>query len=75
MADLGRDFGCGLTQAELDYLTRDEWARTADDVLWRRSKLGLHVSKAQAEAVALHYDSSSRNAAHALSEIDRYGAR
>ena len=31
-ADLGRDFGCGLTQAELDYLARDEWARTADDV-------------------------------------------
>ncbi len=60
MADLGRDFGCGLTQAELDYLARDEWARTADDVLWRRSKLGLHVSKAQAEAVAVYYGSSSR---------------
>ncbi len=55
MADLGRDFGCGLTQAELDYLARDEWARTADDVLWRRSKLGLHLTKAQAEAVALYY--------------------
>lgn len=54
MADLGRDFGCGLSQAELDYLARDEWARTADDVLWRRSKLGLHLSKAQAAAVATH---------------------
>jgi glycerol-3-phosphate dehydrogenase len=55
MADLGRDFGCGLTEAELDYLASDEWAQTADDVLWRRSKLGLHLSKAQAEAVAIYY--------------------
>ena len=59
MADLGRDFGCGLTQAELDYLARDEWAETADDVLWRRSKLGLHMSKAQAEEVATYCASSS----------------
>jgi glycerol-3-phosphate dehydrogenase len=55
MADLGRDFGCGLSQAELDYLARDEWARRVDDVLWRRSKLGLHLTKAQAAAVALYY--------------------
>ena len=75
MADLGRDFGCGLTQAELDYLARDEWARTADDVLWRRSKLGLHLSKAQAEAVAMYYISSSRNGAHAVSGIVRQGSR
>ncbi len=54
MSDLGRDFGCGLTQAELDHLARDEWARTADDVLWRRSKLGLHLTKAQADGVAMH---------------------
>jgi glycerol-3-phosphate dehydrogenase len=55
MTDLGRDFGCGLSEAELDYLARDEWAQTADDVLWRRSKLGLHFSKTQAEAVADYY--------------------
>jgi glycerol-3-phosphate dehydrogenase len=55
MAGLGRDFGCGLTEAELDHLARDEWAQTADDVLWRRSKLGLHLSKPQAEAVAAYY--------------------
>ena len=54
-ADLGHDFGSGLTEAELDYLARDEWARTADDVLWRRSKFGLHLSEAQAEAVAMFY--------------------
>ena len=75
MADLGRDFGYGLSQAELDYLAREEWARTADDVLWRRSKLGLHLSKAQAEAVALYYDSSSRNCGNAVSGIAEYGSR
>lgn len=42
-ADLGRDFGGGLTEAELRYLASHEWARTAQDVLWRRSKMGLHV--------------------------------
>jgi glycerol-3-phosphate dehydrogenase len=45
MADLGEEFGGGLTAAEVDYLVRREWARTAEDILWRRSKLGLHVSK------------------------------
>jgi glycerol-3-phosphate dehydrogenase len=42
-ADLGEDFGAGLTAAEVDYLARREWARSAEDILWRRSKLGLHV--------------------------------
>lgn len=51
-ADLGRDFGAGLSEAELRYLVGHEWARTAEDVLWRRSKLGLHMSAAQAAAVA-----------------------
>jgi glycerol-3-phosphate dehydrogenase len=43
LADLGEDFGAGLMAAEVDYLVRREWARTAEDILWRRSKLGLHV--------------------------------
>ena len=41
--DLGEDLGGGLTEAELDYLVRVEWAETAEDILWRRSKLGLHA--------------------------------
>ena len=41
MADLGENFGNGLTAAEIDHCVRDEWARTADDVLWRRTKCGL----------------------------------
>lgn len=52
LADLGEDFGCGFTRAELNHLVREEWARTADDALWRRSKLGLHMSAAQRAAVA-----------------------
>jgi glycerol-3-phosphate dehydrogenase len=40
-ADLGESFGGGLTRLEVDYLRREEWARSADDVLWRHSKAGL----------------------------------
>ena len=43
--DLGPDFGCGLTGAEVRYLVEREWARSADDILWRRSKLGLHAER------------------------------
>ncbi len=46
MADLGCDVGDGLHEAEIKYLTFYEWALTATDVLWRRSKLGLHASPA-----------------------------
>lgn len=42
--DLGDHYGDGLYQAEIDYLMTHELARTAEDILWRRSKLGLHVS-------------------------------
>lgn len=44
-ADLGEHFGAGLHAREVDYLVAREWAQTADDVLWRRSKLGLKVNK------------------------------
>ncbi len=44
LADLGEHFGHGLTAAEVDYLIAHEWARSAADVLWRRTKLGLHFS-------------------------------
>ena len=45
-ADLGPDLGAGLTRREVDYLVENEWAETADDILWRRSKIGLHVGAA-----------------------------
>src|SRR5690606_23569431 len=40
-ADLGRHFGASLTEAEVRYLVQQEWARTAADILWRRTRLGL----------------------------------
>jgi glycerol-3-phosphate dehydrogenase len=50
-ADLGRRFGHDLTEAEVVWLMDREWARTAADVLWRRSKLGLRLSAEEAEAL------------------------
>ena len=52
LLDLGEHYGGGLTRAELDYLIAHEWARSAEDVLWRRTKLGLHLNKAERDAVA-----------------------
>ncbi len=49
--DLGRDFGATLTEAELRWLWDAEYARTAADVVWRRSKLGLRMTKSQIAAV------------------------
>jgi glycerol-3-phosphate dehydrogenase len=50
--DLGATFGADLTAAEVSYLMANEWAQTADDVLWRRSKLGLRVSREQRARLA-----------------------
>ncbi len=50
--DLGAYYGAGLTGAEVDYLVATEWARTAEDILWRRTKLGLHVEPKQAARLA-----------------------
>ncbi len=43
LTDLGTHFGGDLYEAEVRYLIDQEWARSAEDVLWRRSKLGLHL--------------------------------
>jgi glycerol-3-phosphate dehydrogenase len=51
LADLGQDFGHGLSAVEVDYLLAHEWAQSADDILWRRSKLGLWLSPEQATAL------------------------
>jgi glycerol-3-phosphate dehydrogenase len=52
MEELGPCFGADLTAAEVRYLMDREWAQTADDVLWRRTKLGLRFSPAQREQLA-----------------------
>jgi glycerol-3-phosphate dehydrogenase len=50
-ADLGTSLGAGLTESEVRYLVRREWAREPEDVLWRRTKCGLHMT-AKARAAA-----------------------
>jgi glycerol-3-phosphate dehydrogenase len=51
MADLGQSFGATLTESEVRYLMSAEWARTAEDVVWRRSKLGLRLSSDEIAAI------------------------
>lgn len=50
-SQLGKHFGADLYEREVTYLVQNEWARTAEDILWRRSKLGLRLSSAEAEAL------------------------
>lgn len=45
--DFGIDFGAGLYEREVAHLVRNEWAMTAEDILWRRTKLGLRLSEAE----------------------------
>jgi glycerol-3-phosphate dehydrogenase len=50
--DLGIHFGAGLYQREVAYLVANEWARTAEDILWRRTKLGLRFTREEAMRLA-----------------------
>jgi len=52
LAGVGEAVAPGLYEAELEHLVSREWARTGDDVLWRRTKLGLHLDAAQRDRVA-----------------------
>ncbi len=47
--DLGESFGHGLTEREVAFLVERQWARTAEDVLWRRTKLGLRLETAEVQ--------------------------
>ena len=59
-ADLGGHFGAGLYAREVDYLVANEWARTADDILFRRTKLGLHVPPDAADRLNAYIGKASR---------------
>ncbi|MGL4729400.1 MAG: glycerol-3-phosphate dehydrogenase [Bosea sp. (in: a-proteobacteria)] len=61
--DLGLDFGHGLTQAEVLHMMRREWAISTDDVLWRRTKLGLCFNEKQVARLAAWM--KQENARHA----------
>ncbi len=54
VADLGEDLGGHLHVREVDYLVEQEWARTPEDILWRRSKLGLHVPPGTGDRLAAY---------------------
>ncbi len=58
-AELGAELAPGLHERELEYLWRTEWARSADDVLWRRSKLGLHCDAAARARVEEWFETRS----------------
>ncbi|UYN99447.1 MAG: glycerol-3-phosphate dehydrogenase [Devosia sp.] len=55
--DLGQHFGANLYAAEVDYLVAEEWARTAQDILWRRTKLGLRVGAEDVARLEAYLDS------------------
>lgn len=65
-ADWGETFGADLTEREVRYLAEHEWAKTADDVLWRRSKLGLHVSQTDAARLQQFMQGAPERAAPAI---------
>lgn len=57
IADLGQEFSPGLFQAEVDYLIAHEFARSADDVIWRRTRLGIGMKSAQIASLKRYIDS------------------
>jgi glycerol-3-phosphate dehydrogenase len=65
-SDLGVHFGAGLTEAEVHYLMQHEWAENADDVLWRRSKLGLYLSPQEKAALGQFMAAGQKPAAARL---------
>ena len=58
-ADLGEPLGADLTAAEVEYLKEQEWAATADDILWRRTKLGLRLQPVDAERLGRYLGGSN----------------
>jgi glycerol-3-phosphate dehydrogenase len=71
-ADLGQSFGATLTEREVRYLMSEEWALTAEDIVWRRSKLGLRLSPAEIAALD---DWIAANGAAAVAAAREAGGR
>ncbi len=58
-SDLGKHFGGGLYQSEVTYLIKNEWATTAEDILWRRTKLGLRLSQDEIKKLSKWMDENA----------------
>jgi glycerol-3-phosphate dehydrogenase len=54
MRHLGESFGAELTAAEVRYLAEHEFAQSSEDILWRRSRLGLHVTDKDRKALSAY---------------------
>ena len=67
-ADLGQDFGATLTGAEVDWMLKREFARTAEDIVWRRSKLGLRLDAFQIEELASYVEKVSSSIAKPVAQ-------
>jgi glycerol-3-phosphate dehydrogenase len=65
--DLGHHFGAGLYEREVTHLVRKEWAMAADDILWRRTKLGLRLTPLQCDRLDGWFKSGSAEGSAARS--------
>ena len=70
LEDMGEEVLPGLYAAEVDYLMQLEWALNAQDILWRRSKLGLHMA-ADAEAMLDHWIQTNRTIRDKQADFER----
>lgn len=61
IAEMGEDFGAGMYCAEVDYLIESEWACTLEDVIWRRTKHGLRLNKAQQEVLSQYIEQKAHS--------------
>jgi glycerol-3-phosphate dehydrogenase len=73
MTDLGEEFGGGLTRREVDYLISEEWARSAEDILWRRTKLGLYFDSQQTSTLQSYVQALTTDRSPARQSI-RHGS-
>ena len=68
-SDLGTRFGADLTEAEVRYLMQHEWAESADDILCRRTKLGLQFSDSEKEALSAFMTGPGQPAASRVNSL------
>ena len=58
---MGEEFGAGLTQIEVDWLIHHEWAQTAEDILLRRTKIGLSIPQSAKDRLQDYVHSAVQN--------------